>query len=113
MKTIEEFYKELEGSEELQKDLAQRADKAALEAFFKDNGCGFTAEEYLDHLSSLKEGELSDDESEAVAGGFDFFSQFPMYKCPKCDRSFNDLLVMDRGYTCLFCCVPLIPPAST
>ena len=68
MKTAEEFIKELEGSEELRKELEAVEDKAALEAFLKNNGCGFGGGEFVKALSA--EGELSDTDSEAVAGGY-------------------------------------------
>ena len=67
MKTVEEFIRELEGSEELRKELEAVGNKDSLEAFLKKNGCGFTAEEFVNAVGS--EGELSDADAEAAAGG--------------------------------------------
>ena len=67
MKTIEEFNKELEGSEALKNELGKINGKEALEAFLQKNGCGFTAEEYK--ASAFSEGELDDDTAEEAAGG--------------------------------------------
>ena len=69
MKTLEEFVKEINGSEELQKALAACVDKASLEAFLKKNGCGATAEAYADYVNSLQANEIRDDDAEAAAGG--------------------------------------------
>ena len=72
MKTLEEFVKEINGSEELQKALKEINDKAALEEFIKKNCCGATAEEFAEYVKSQAkggQGELSDDEASSVAGG--------------------------------------------
>ena len=77
MKTIEQLVEEIKASDALKKDLSAalaKKDKAALEAFLKDNGCDATVEEakqFLQEKSSemLKNGELSEAELEQVAGG--------------------------------------------
>ena len=69
MKTLEEFTKELEGSETLRKELGAINDKAEMEAFFKKNGCGFTAKEFFDRFGSDEDVELDDDSAEQAAGG--------------------------------------------
>ena len=82
MKTIEEMYKEIDGSEELQNKLEGVQDNASIEAFLKEYDCGATAEEFKNFVKSKRggntEGEISDDDVEAVAGGrsggfFDFW----------------------------------------
>ncbi len=70
MKTIEEFIKEIEGSEALQKELEVIEDKDAAAAFLKKHDCGVTAEEFGKALKALSEGEISDDAAESAAGGW-------------------------------------------
>ncbi len=70
MKTIEEFIKEIEGSEALQKELEVIEDKDAAAAFLKKYDCGGTAEEFGKALKALNEGEIGDDAAESAAGGW-------------------------------------------
>ena len=69
MKTIDEFIKEIESSEALQKELEVIEDNDAAAAFLKKYDCGATAEEFGKTLKALSEGEISDNAAEAVAGG--------------------------------------------
>ena len=77
MKSIEQFLEEIKSSDALKKDLAaalEKKDKAALEAFLKDNGCDATIEEAKQFLKEKsaelqKNGELSEAELEQVSGG--------------------------------------------
>ena len=69
MKTIEEFYKELTASKELQEEL-KKASGEMLEAFLKKHDCEATAKEFADYAKSRAEGELTDDAAEAAAGGY-------------------------------------------
>ena len=70
MKTINEFIKEIEGSEALQKELEAIEDKDAAAAFLKKYDCGGTAEEFGKALLALSEGEISDNAAESAAGGW-------------------------------------------
>ena len=73
MKTLNEFYKELEGSEELLKELGAIENEEALAEFIRKNECEASVEEFLGGLtgeiSEEASGEISDDEAENVAGG--------------------------------------------
>jgi hypothetical protein len=72
MKTIEEFIKEIEGSAELQAALNAIKDKDALAELLKKNDVDGTVEEFADAIKAKfggAEGDLSDEEAEAVAGG--------------------------------------------
>ena len=71
MKTIEAFIKEIEGSAELQAALKAIKDKDALAAFLKKNDVDGTVEDFSKAIKAKNEaeGELSDDDAEAVAGG--------------------------------------------
>ena len=71
MKTIEAFIKEIEGSAELQTALKEIKDKDALAAFLKKNDVEGTVEDFGKAIQAQAEaeGELSDDDAEAVAGG--------------------------------------------
>ena len=69
MKTVEEFVKEINSSEKLQKELAEIKDKASLEVFLQKNGCGATAEEFAKFVAKSDEGEISDETAGEIAGG--------------------------------------------
>ena len=75
MKTVEELFKEIEASKDLQKGLSSigKGQYAEIEAFLKKHDCDASAEEFIDFLKSQKklqvDGELSDDAAETVAGG--------------------------------------------
>ena len=71
MKTVEEFIKEIESSETLQNELKGIKDKDALSDFLKRNDVSATAEEFVKAFKAKKEaeGEITDDDVEAVAGG--------------------------------------------
>ena len=70
MKTIEELYKEINASEELKKAVSEIKDKEAMAGFLKEHGCEASVEEFGKFLKSQREGEISDNDVEAVAGGF-------------------------------------------
>ena len=71
MKTIEEFIKQIEGSEALKNELKEIKDKDALAAFLKKYDVEGTVEDFGKALKSKAEaeGEITDDAAEAVAGG--------------------------------------------
>ncbi len=72
MKTVEEFYKEISDSKELQDELKNASDKM-LEAFLKKHDCNASVRDFTEFVNSQKEGEIEDKDAEAVAGGL------PMY----------------------------------
>ena len=68
MKTIEEFYKEIAGSKELQDEL-KNISEGMLEAFLKKHDCDASVEDFKKLLKSQSEGESGDDDAAAAAGG--------------------------------------------
>ena len=70
MKTIEEFIKEIEGSDALQKEFEAIEDKDAAAAFLKKYDCDATIEVFGEALKSLSEGEIDDEEAVFAAGGW-------------------------------------------
>ena len=68
MKTIEEFYQEIAGSKELQKELKIMTEKA-LADFLRKHDCEGMAKEFIDFVKTHKEGEISDEDVGVVAGG--------------------------------------------
>ena len=68
MKAIETIISEIKASEELQKKLVEAAKNNTLAEFLKELGCEATVEEFINAIKP-QEGELSDDELGAVAGG--------------------------------------------
>jgi hypothetical protein len=75
MKTVEELFKEIEASKDLQKELTSigKGKFAEVEVFLKKHDCEASAEEFVDYIKSQKksqiEGEIGDDAAGAVAGG--------------------------------------------
>ena len=77
MKTIEDFYKEIVGSEPLQAELKTIQDMDALALFLSKHDCHASAKEFADYIQSQSEGELTDDGANAVSGGY-----FPYFISP-------------------------------
>lgn len=79
MKTMEEFIKEISASNELQNELVSigKGQYAEIEAFLKNHGCSASAEEFVNYIKSIFEGEIADDEASLTAGGKD------LVLCPK------------------------------
>ncbi len=81
MKTVEELFKEIEASKDLQKELTSigKGKFAEVEVFLKKHDCEASAEVFVDFLKKKKktqpEGEIGDEDVEAVAGGgmFEWF----------------------------------------
>ena len=70
MKTLESLYEEVMASDELKKEFAEATGtKESLTAWLKKHDCDATLEELAAFLHEKKEGEMQDDEIEAVAGG--------------------------------------------
>ena len=69
MKTIEELYNEINASEELKKAVSEIRDKEAFADFLKEHGCDASADEFKKFVKSQTEGEISDEDVGAVAGG--------------------------------------------
>ena len=69
MKTMEELYNEINASEELKKVVSEIKDKETFAAFLKQHGCSASAEEFVKFVKAQREGEISDDDVAAVAGG--------------------------------------------
>ena len=69
MKTVEELYKEINSSEELKKAVSAIKDKEAFADFLKEHGCEASVEEFVKFVNSQREGEISDEDVEAAAGG--------------------------------------------
>ncbi len=81
--TLQEMYDKVMASEELKKSFAEAAqDKGRLEAWLKANGSDATAAQVTDFLRSRQtSGEVSDDELESVAGGYDSIDR-PLMSAP-------------------------------
>ena len=75
MKTVEELFKEIEASKDLQKEFTSigKGQFAEIEAFLTKHDCEVSAEEFVDYMKSQEEsqieGEMGDDDAESVAGG--------------------------------------------
>ena len=69
MKAVEELYNEINASEELKKVVSAIKDKEAFADFLKEHGCEASVEEFIKFVNSQREGEISDEDVEAAAGG--------------------------------------------
>ena len=81
MKTIEEFYKEIAGSKELQEELKVLTEEA-LGEFLKKHNCEATAKVFADYAKLQAEGEISDEDAETAGGG----AFAPVMTSPKAKR---------------------------
>ena len=68
MKTMEEFYKEIIGSKELQEEFKAASDEM-LETFLKKHGCNATAKDFTAFAKAQNEGEIEDDDAATITGG--------------------------------------------
>ncbi|MBO4374918.1 MAG: hypothetical protein J5829_07405 [Lachnospiraceae bacterium] len=70
MKTIEELYNEINGSDELKKAVSQLSGETELADFLKQHGCEATVKEVAEFMKSNFEGEVGDDVAASAAGGW-------------------------------------------
>ena len=69
MKTVEEFIRELAESNDLMREFESLTDENEFAEFLKRYGCEASVGEFEKCLDRIYEGEMSDDEAEAAAGG--------------------------------------------
>ena len=74
MKTVEEFYKEIVVSKELQEELKNASDEM-LKAFLTKHGCEADVEKFLQLASESPEGEIKDEDAAAIPGGGGVYSR--------------------------------------
>ena len=91
MKTLQELYNEIIGSEELKAAFAEAAKGGKVAEFLKAHGCEATTEELTAFLKS-QTGELSDEELDNAAGG----------GCNAATGCETALSVMTAGIGCAF-----------
>ena len=72
MKTIEEFYKEIASSKELQDEL-KAVSRKTLEEFLKKHDCNASVKDFTAYVNSQNEGEIEDGDAGKVAGGIPLF----------------------------------------
>ena len=68
MKIVEEFYKEITDSKQLQNEL-KTVSGETLDAFLREHNCDATAKDFIEFIRSKIDGEIVDDVAEAIAGG--------------------------------------------
>lgn len=81
MKTTEQFFGEITTNDELFEKLTKVTNDAELEAFLKENGVEGTVDEFKKLVVANTRDELSDEELEAVSGGY-FLGINPIKKGP-------------------------------
>ncbi len=69
MKTLQELYTEIIGSDEMKKAFVEAAKGGKVADFLKANGCEATPEEIKAFLKEKTDQPLSDEELDSVAGG--------------------------------------------
>ena len=102
MKTIQELYNEIVGSQELKEKFIEAVNAGKQEAFLKEQGCGATLEEVAAFLKEKSEQDapLSLNELENSAGG-------------KCNAETHDEGVLSFFTVGIGCAVYAIVSAST
>ncbi len=74
MKTVEEFYREIAASKELQEELKAASDEM-MKAFLKKHGCDASVKDFAAFVRSQDEGEIEDNDAEEIAGGTHYQSR--------------------------------------
>ncbi len=74
MKTLEQFFSEIETNDELFDKLITITNDEALETFLNENSVSGTTDEFKALVVAQARGELTDEELEQVSGGSDFLS---------------------------------------
>ncbi len=69
MKSPEEFCKEIMENEALKEEFVKAFKEGKLGDFLKDNDCSAAADEAVEYVAGLKEGSVTDDDLDNVAGG--------------------------------------------
>ena len=69
MKTLEDFYKEVQENEELKKEFVAAFKEGRLEEFLKNHDSDATPADVMAFLNGTKEGIASEDDLSKVAGG--------------------------------------------
>ena len=70
MKTLEDLFREVMASDKMKTELIEVSDsKEKIMAWLRKHGCAATLDELGDFLRAKTEGEISDSDAEAVAGG--------------------------------------------
>ncbi len=79
MKTVEALYKEIAESKELQNELKAASDEM-LKAFLKKHDCDASVEDFTEYAKSQEEGEMEDNDVEAIVGGIFLRHESPIEK---------------------------------
>jgi len=69
MKTIEQLYEEIQNNETLKQEFITSFKEGGVKDFLKNHECDATAEDVMKYINSLKDGAISDDNLDKVAGG--------------------------------------------
>jgi hypothetical protein len=121
MKTLKELYGEVMASGELKKQYLAAANDGKINEFLSSHGCDASESElnaFLSNPKELPQGEVSDDELDAVAGGTCYHDGRPVvtianycdyWTCEDCgttdieDYYFTDYHYDESGYKCAHC----------
>ena len=69
MKTLEEFYKEVQNNEALKAEFSNAFKEGNSDEFLKKHDCEATTAEVMAYIKGIGSQELSDDDLDMVAGG--------------------------------------------
>jgi hypothetical protein len=69
MKTLEQLYEEIQSNEELKKEFTASIKENTTDDFLKKHDCDANIRSVMAFMNNLKDGELSEDDLESVAGG--------------------------------------------
>ena len=71
MKTLDEFYGEIQNDEGLKEEFISSVRGGRADAFLKEHDCDAVTADVISYVRGLGQGELADDDLDRVAGGGD------------------------------------------
>lgn len=69
MKSLEKLYEEIRNSEEMKKEFTSSFKEGGVEEFLKAHDCDASAEDVMKYMQRIREGAVTDDDLDQVAGG--------------------------------------------
>lgn len=69
MKSLEELYGKIQNDEDLKQEFISSFKEGVIDDFLKNHECDASAEDVINYMNNLREGEISDDDLDHVAGG--------------------------------------------
>ena len=69
MKTMDELYNEIQSNEVMKESFIAAARENRLADFLREHDCTASVADVMEYINGVREGEVSDDDLDSVAGG--------------------------------------------